>query len=244
MRLEGWRVQLKVHEAWTAAVENMKRMNQASTVRPEMPDEVFSLNPDASNNVLRFTVKPVVFNVPERANWGIANLYIVVKGWLHFEAEGDETDTITTSDFGTKIAYFRKKNESLEHIYGAHYDLDTRGKGHPVFHAQHGSQIDIGDNIVSRFGVDVERVDCIGKLCAGIRTPTGQMDLFSVFAQICADHLMGEHPSSEVERAFEQTRKVCDFFYGAAHRFGFLQESRITKCYRTLHWYGPQPVGT
>ena len=237
MNRETLRVARKVHQAWINAIESMKRMNQASIVRPQIPDQIFTLDRDVPADVIKFEIQPVVFRVPERANDKAANLFIVISGWLSFEATGRREECIKTRDFGTKVGYFRRKGDQLEHIYGAHYDMDVAGKGHPVFHAQVGSQMEIGESIETQFRIDDVRVDYLAKVSSSIRTPTAQMDVFSVFAQICADHLMREDSAKEVERAFERTRSVCGFFVGAAHRFAFLQEREVIECYRSLHWY-------
>ncbi len=221
----------------------MRRMNHASMVRPQMPADIFTICRDAPENVIKFDIQPVVFNVPERANDRSANLFIVVSGWLSFDATGARDESIKTMDFGTKVAYFRRKADRLEHIYGVHYDMDVASRGHPVFHAQLRSQMDVGNNIQQKFRIEDERVDNLEKVSRTVRTPTAQMDLFSVFTQICADHLMWERSAPEVERAFEQTRKVCSFFIGAAHRLAFLREQSVIECYRSVHWYGSMENG-
>ena len=243
MNRQALRVSQKVHQAWISAIDNMKHMSHASIVRPQIPDEIFRLDKDVPEDVIKFEIQPVVFMVPERANDKAANLFIVMSGWLSFYAIGDRNDSIKTRDFGTRVAYFRRKDDQLEHIYGAHYDMDVSGRGHPVFHAQVGSQMEIGNNIETQFRIDDERVDYLAKVSRSIRTPTAQMDVFSVFAQICADHLMWEDSAEEVERAFDRTRSVCSFFVGAAHRLAFLQEREVIECYRSVHWYERQMNG-
>ena len=238
MNREGHRVVRKVHEAWNATLESMKRMSSAIAVRPQVPDEIFTPVQDASNGVINFQIAPIVFNVPERANTGRADLYIVVSGELSLNATSTDSQTIRTIDFGTRVGYFRRKGEYLEHIYGVHYDMDECSKGHPVFHSQLGPQMCFGGEITQRYRIDFERVNCIKKLCKGIRTPTAQMDLFSVFTQICADHLLWKNSPEKVELEFEKTRKICGFFSGAAHRLSFLQGESVTECYRSIHWYG------
>ena len=238
MTQEGRRVLKEVHEAWNAAVDSMKRMYSGILVRPVEPHEVFTpVKECIRENVVNIGVAPIVFNVPERADARKPNLYIVVTGWLNFLVKRDNNQTIRTKDFGTKVAYFRSKGGYLEHIYGAHYDMDERRVGHPVFHSQIGSQMEIGENIKQQFRDENERIDCIGKLFEGIRTPTAQMDFFSVFTQICADHLLGLNSTKEVKLEFDQTRKICSFFTGAAHRMEFLHAKRVFKCYRSTHWY-------
>ena len=238
MDQDGRRVVKKVREAWNAAVYSMGRMYTGINIRPDVPDAVFTPVQDIPKGCVKIEVAPIVFNVPERADAGKANLYIVVAGWLSFDTKNDESKIIKTNNFGTQVAYFRSKCNSLEHIYGAHYDMDERGKGHPVFHSQLRSQMEFGGSIEQQYRINSERVDCIKKLCRGIRIPTAQMDLFSVIIQICADHLMWENSPKEVELEFEKTRKICSFFSGAAHKLAFLQEQCVVECFRSTHWYG------
>ena len=237
MNREGHLVVKRVYEAWNATLESMRRMSSAVLVRPQVPDEVFTPVQDESNGVVKLQVAPIVFNVPERANAGRANLYIVVSGEISF-VTNSSVQNIRTNHFGTRVAYFRHKGDSLEHIYGVHYDMDECSKGHPVFHSQLGSQMEFVGDIEHRYRIDIARIDCIKKLCKGIRTPTAQMDLFSVFTQICADHLLWKNSPTKVEVEFEKTRQICSFFTGAAHKMPFLQGERVSECYRSIHWYG------
>jgi hypothetical protein len=63
------------------------------------------------------------------------------------------------------------------------------------------------------------------------------MDVFSVFTQICADHLVYAKSSQEVKDAFDALRSSCNFFYGAAHRLTYLNSLPASSCYRSTHWY-------
>lgn len=234
-----WRVEQRVHQAWNGAIDGMKSMSQAIIVKPEVPNLVFRRARSNVQGVVKLSVGPVVFNVPERANHGRANLYIVVTGWLSLYAQRRENGrTMRTNDFGTRVAYFRLKDHKLWHVFGAHYDFDTNSKGHPVFHMQVGPQMEIGQKIGEHFGRLEERVNELGKIARTVRTPTAQMDFFSVFTQICADHLLWRNSPPDVHRAFERTRESCNFFVGAAHKLAFLRERTASECYRSIHWYG------
>ncbi len=239
MNQHAFRVEQKVHSAWNGVLDGLKQMNQASTVRPEVPSMVFKVDQCAPDDVVKLLVGPVVFNIPERANGQAANLFIVIKGWLTFEGPDFGNTPFKTGNFGTNVAYFRLKDSRLEHVFGAHYDMDEMRNGHPVFHAQFSSQINIGSSIKELFNRSDELVDHLEKILNRVRTPTAQMDVFSVFTQICADHLMWEQSAPEVQRAFEQTRSSCNFIVGAAHRLAYLNSKPAIGCYRSTHWYGP-----
>ena len=240
MNQTSQRVVRKVHEKWTDAVHSMRRMSSKVFIQPEGPHEVFPTVRDELNGVVNIEVAPTVFYVPERANARKANLYIVVSGQLSFVVDLNDSHSIRTTDFGTRVGYFRNKENCLEHIFGVHYDMDVSSKGHPVFHSQLGSLIEYGSSIEQRYGDNKEMVDCIEKVCKGIRIPTAQMDFFSVFVQICADHLLWRDSHEKVEQEFERTREICSFFTGSGHRISFLEGKSVIECFRSVHWYEQQ----
>jgi hypothetical protein len=217
----------------------MMKMAQATAVRPDNPYEVFQFDQQPDLNEVRLTIRPVVFNVPERAGRPEANLYIVVKGWLTFEEV--DRGQLKTKTFGTEIGYFRAKRGALEHVFGIHYDMDEEKPGHPVFHAQLGSLSEFKARISETFRVDGELSDQMNKVLRNVRIPSAQMDVFSVITQICADHLIGaavpDQLAKEVLIAFASLRKSCDFLTGAAHRLEFLSKPSASECYRSTHWY-------
>ena len=64
------------------------------------------------------------------------------------------------------------------------------------------------------------------------------MDFFSVFTQLCADHLMrAKQPKGQVAGAFRHIRFACDFMIGGAHRLAQLNSAKAKECYRSTHWY-------
>ena len=222
--------------AWQGIRAAMAQMHPSSQMRPANATDVFS--PDGDSVESKFDVGPVVFNVPERANSGEANLYVGISGWLSFGVPLASDPRRTTLRFGTQVGYFRVKGDHLAHIYGVHYDMDEKLPGHPVFHGQMGSQVG--------FGMDVNRLyhlqlgigdDLPGALLRNVRTPTAQMDVFSVITQIGADHLVSESSGPEVHAAFNKLRESCDFFMGAAGRLAYLNSLPATHCYRSTHWY-------
>ena len=237
MNRNALRVQHRVNNAWNNAIYGLKQMDQSSTVRPQEAMEIFTFANDAPDNVVKLIVGPVVFKVHERPNHRAPDLFIVVKGWLSFEGPDFSACPLKTKDFGTEVAYFRSKADTLEHIYGAHYDMDEESLGHPVFHTQFSPQIEFGTDIQVLFRLNYDVVNRMEKILGTVRTPSAQMDVFSVVTQICADHLMNEQSGTAVINAFRRMRKACDFLVGAAHRMAFLNTAPAIKCYRSTHWY-------
>ena len=71
-----------------------------------------------------------------------------------------------------------------------------------------------------------EVVDLVGRMLRNVRTPTAQMDFFSVFTQLCADHLMSVNPvgsNPELTAAFDDVRSACSFLQGVAHQLTLSQ---------------------
>jgi hypothetical protein len=174
---DGQRVLQRARTAWEHAVHNMLQMYQASVVKPTSSYEIFGIDPDAAEDEIKLLVKPIVFNVPERPNHADADLYIVVEGWLSFEGPDFKSEPLKTKNFGTKIGYFRSKAGALEHVYGAHYDMDEMHPGHPVFHAQVGPQLNFGSNVQNQFSVLGNVVPRMGNILKTVRTPSAQMDV-------------------------------------------------------------------
>ena len=234
---DAHRVLQRVNDAWQAAIYGLSQMSQASTVRPANGYEIFRLDFNAPNDEVKLDFGPIVFNVPERPNRRAPDLFVVAEGWLTFEGPNFKQGPLHTKDFGTELGYFRQKDRRLRHVYGAHFDMDERRPGHPVFHLQLKSKQAFGAAVQSHFKRDDEIVDLMGEILGTVRTPSAQMDIFSVVAQICADHLIWSDSSSDVKQAFTRLRSSCDFLVGAAHRLPFLSDAHAAGCYRGSHWY-------
>lgn len=234
-------VQRHLIEAWDAVRLGLRTMYPVSDVRPNSGFEVFVLSDNGGEDETKFDVNPIIFNVPERATRQDPNLFIALKGWLSFEAPGSDTDSLRTKSFGTEIGYFRSKHDVLEHVYGAHYEIDEHKPGHPVFHAQISPQMGLLAHVNDHFRRSWAAEDRVRYILRNIRTPCAQMDVFSVIAQICADHLIHNESGPEVHRAFSRMRASCDFFVGAAHRMEYLSSAAARNCYRSTHWYAGTP---
>lgn len=241
---DAHRVRQRLIDAWTTAIHGLRQMNQACSVSPDNGFEVIRLDSSAPSDVVKFDVGPVVFNLPEKATHRSPNLFIVMQGWLTIEGNELKKSSLLTKDFGTEIGYFRLKQRNLEHVYGAHFDMDEKGPGHPVFHVQFGSQPLFGPIVHSAFKRDEEVIDRISGVLGNVRTPSAQMDIFSVITQICADHLIWRDSAAEAKKAFIDVRRTGSFLVGAAHRLAFLNNAHASNCYRGSHWYEAPAANT
>src|ERR1700681_1567158 len=90
---------------WAEVGPSLARMHSAATVRPSAGWAVFELLPGATPNVVEFAIKPVVFNLPERADDVSTDLYIVVQGRIAVRRDTFANEgVLVTHGFSTKAA--------------------------------------------------------------------------------------------------------------------------------------------
>lgn len=233
---ETWSIQRELSTAWQGIRSSITKMRPSTVIQPGTAADVFK--PDSGSEEAKFNIGPIVFNVPERANDSVSKLYIVVQGWITFGPPLVAHQRRTTLEFGTQVGYFRRKGDQLAHVYGIHYDMDEKLPGHPVFHAQMSTQAKLAPTVEQYTSLKLDSdLDWSRGLLRNVRTPTAQMDTFSVITQIGADHLLSESSGDEVRAAFIKLRGACDFFLGAGARIGYLNTLPATHCYRSTHWY-------
>ena len=227
-------------QAWTGKVRSMKRMDQGTNVRPVYAQEVLRIDEGTSENKVKVDCGPAVFKLCEKAG-GMPTMYVVVEGWICVQQISGNAAKLQTTCFGTKVGYFRSKSGLLEHVYGVHYDMDLLGDGHPVFHAQLATAKDLASAIHDKYRLSAKVVDRVTPMLRNVRTPTAQMDFFSVFTQICADHLMARNAANiqhQAGTAFDSVRSACSMLQGLAYRLNYLNGDNAKDCYRSSHWYG------
>lgn len=185
-------------------------LNFGGNIRPRTPEEIFRFAIVGSNNQIKIDVKPIIFQVPERAP-KIAKLYVCVKGRIVFCCPFDE-DKPKTDSFSTSVGYFRQHNKCLEHVYGVRYDFDINQFGHPAFHAQMDSLMCFSDHIRKRYFDDRCVSDKVEAALKHVRIPTAEMDVFSVFVQIIADHLIHRDSNCCEKKNLTRHLKTVVFF--------------------------------
>lgn len=216
----------------------LERLRSAAEVKPRDAQRVFVPAPSPNAGAVNFTLSPIVFNVPERADHLNLDLFVVVHGRLSFDRKAyNDRKILATHDFATKVAYFRRTSTSLQHVYGAHYDFSLNELGHPVFHGQMRSYLELAEAVKQQYSVDREVVDSVGAVLRNVRVPTAQMDVFSFFIQLCADHLLYEKSGNDEKAAFNSLMQKGDFCQGAAFQLARLQVEAAYTCYRSRHWY-------
>ncbi|WP_186095802.1 hypothetical protein [Burkholderia gladioli] len=225
-------------EQWNEVTGALSKLSTVAEVRPDSGENVFTVAGDQAAGVIAFDLNPVVFNLPERADDLSTDLFIVVAGRLGILADSVRSDSILlTHDFSTKAAYFRRTRNALVHVYGAHYDFALSELGHPTFHMQLRSFGALASYVKEQYRVDCEVKDSMDGVLRNVRLPCAQMDFFSFFTQLCADHLLFKDSGKEERAAFNHLLKKGSFLKGAGSRSGRLVEEAARACYRAGHWY-------
>jgi hypothetical protein len=239
MDRESYRVFSLLTKEWSEVVATLQKMNPRAEVRPTDPWSAFDVMTSAAENTIRVRLNPVVFNLPERADDLNLQLYITVDGYVTFDRDlFIASGVMRTREFGTRVAYFRAMNSGLKHVFGVHYDFSRDEIGHPVFHAQMRSLSAFSGHVRELYTVGGDSLeDSIEGVLKTVRVPTAQMDMFSLFLQVCADHLL--HAASGVEErdAFNAFLERSAFLQGAGFQFGRLGTDAARVCYRARHWY-------
>lgn len=216
----------------------LERLRSAAQVRPRDAQQVFQMTDSANDGAANFTLTPIVFNVPERADHLNTDLFVVVEGRLSFRRkEYTDSKVLATHDFATNVAYFRRTPTELQHVYGVHYDFSLNELGHPVFHGQMHSYLELAEVVKQQYNVDRQVIDCVGGVLRTVRIPTAQMDVFSFFIQLCADHLLNAKSGWDEKAAFNSLLPKSEFWQGAAFQLPRLQTLGAYSCYRSRHWY-------
>ena len=221
--------------AWTTMRSCMRQMYPACDVRPHDGHDVFRFQ-KANDKGVVCEVKPVVFLLPERASQTQPNLFVGVKGWLSFDG-GAESGELRLRSFGTNVGYFRSKKNALDHVFGVHYDIDESSVSHPVFHGQIGPQTEFVGWINEYYRGEWLALDKVGCLLRNVRVPCAEMDVFSVFLQICADHLVDGYSARRQRSTLTRLRDSCGLYLGAANRMAGLICGSEHLCFRGIRWY-------
>ena len=229
-------IQRRLVKNWESTKSSLQKLKSFASVRPEDGWSIFNrLN--VYNDHVEFDVEPIVFNLPERHHHTTANLYVVIRGRLCIAREDSDEGPLVTRSFASEVGYFLRRMDRIRHLYGAHYDFVLADPGHPVFHAQLKSYCQLFEFVRDKFNIDGEPEDFMRGILSRVRVPCAQMDIFSLFLQLCADHLMGTRVGPEETRAFNELLKNNGFLRGAGSQSSRLASEAAVSCYRALHWY-------
>lgn len=196
-----------------------------------------TVDPQIDPDAVAFELKPVVFKVPETRK-ASRDLFVAVRGLFSFRRESfAKEEKFVTTFFSSEVGYFVRDHSSLRHVFGIHYDFTPNDRAHPAFHGTLKSFADFAEMVRDAYRFDADLVDDVEGILERVRIPTSQMDVFSVFLQICADHLMHANSTEEERAAFHSLLKHSAFCAGAAWKVDRMMTAEASQCYRARHWY-------
>ena len=232
----------KLHKAlmarWAAVYGCATELGNSVDIRPS--DSYAVIQHESTKDARAdFRIKPVVFTLPELADLTSKDFYIVVEGLISLDKQAfRDSEVVRTLSFSTHVAYFRYTKEGFQHMYGAHYDFAQNEIGHPVFHVQLKSFANLFAAVNEQYGQTFEVAeDCMRGIPKRMRIPCAQMDAFSLFSQLIADHLLWKNSSTEELERFIHLIQDQRSLQGAAFQITRLQEEAAIRCYRGIHWY-------
>jgi hypothetical protein len=235
-----YKIQRALMNQWDAVRACIERLNNSATVSPTDPLKLFRVT-HSDEDLVTFAIGRTLLIFPERANDMQNKMHIVVTGQLsidkkQFEAKGE----IRTIGFKSAAGYFRLKHDgTLQHVFGAHYDLTEDEVGHPAFHAQLNSFLDFVDEVQGRYGsAPLQVTNEMKNVLKTVRLPSAQMDYFSLLIQAMADHLISPTYSTAADiETFRELLQKNKAIHGRAYDIKRLQIPAATACYRSVHWY-------
>jgi hypothetical protein len=193
---------------------------------------------DVENGTTSFEVEPVLFNLPESQKDFGASLFVVVRGLLTIDRSRFEDDKyLQMTKFNTRVAYFRQQRDGFEHVLGAHFDIAIDDTGHPAYHMQFDDYKEVMSVIDAAFGEQKLINNCMASAPKLIRIPCAQLDTFSIWIQLVADHLLGSLSSDEDKATFKGLLAKARLLHGTGHLIPRLQQADLNACFRAHHWY-------
>lgn len=235
-----YKIQRALIAHWEAVRLCVERLNNSASVIPADAAGLFRVS-HSDADVLAFDIGETLLILPERAKQVSNPMHIVVKGRLTIDKKHFMTsEQLRTTHFQSEAGYFRLKTDgTLQHVFGAHYDLTQNEVGHPAFHAQLKSFLGFADIVQLRYAdTPLNVTNAMENVLKTVRLPSAQMDYFSLLIQAVADHLMSPNSSStEDVNSFQALLGKSKSFQGRAYDIARLQEPSATACYRSVHWY-------
>jgi hypothetical protein len=235
-----YKIQRALIAHWDAVHRCIERLNNSASVIPADASGLFKVS-HSDADALAFEIGETLLILPERAKQASNPMHIVVKGRLTIDKRHFlESEQLRTIHFQSEAGYFRLKSDgTLQHVFGAHYDLTQNEVGHPAFHAQLKSFLEFADIVKLRYSSTALNVtNAMENVLKTVRLPSAQMDYFSLLIQAVADHLMSPNSSStEDVNVFRELLGKSKSIQGCAYDIARLQEPSATVCYRSVHWY-------
>lgn len=229
---------------YESLIATVRAVNPAATLLPDRGYDVFRPNyEESTDDIAHFEILPVKINLPLKGQLTSNDLYVVFEGKLGLDvAAARQHESLLIKSFASRAGYFAWCNQSLEHVFGVHCDLDTQRLAHPSFHAQLVSfsahfQPHVREMIDVPLGVDR-----MAGILHGVRVPTAQIDFFAFIVQLVADHLMWERSGEEERKGFNELLKLGRVVKGLTSEIPCLSRGAELPCHRGPHWYSDAPL--
>lgn len=236
----NYRICMGLIDQLEAIRDAVPRLNNSAQVIPSDFQGIFV---ETHNNaqMVEYEIRPIMLILPERVDDAKAELHIVMRGRLAIDKDHfTQNRQLRTISFGTEVGYFRLKNDgTLQHVFGAHYDLTENETGHPAFHVQLKHKIEFADIVQKEYtGQKLDPKNFMEHLLKTTRLPSAQMDVFSLMLQAVADHLMSPNFSTDADKqVFNGLLGKNKQIQGRGYFIPRLQEQSAVTCYRSVHWY-------
>ncbi|WP_155635122.1 hypothetical protein [Burkholderia cepacia] len=226
---------------WDNTMSFLDRLNSSISVMPKSGFSVLEHSTDLGfPNDICLRIKPVVFNLPEKASHATdRSLFVMLQGRITFDRQLYKTNKeLQAVAFSTEVGYFRQRKRALTHVFGAHFDMAPNEPGHPVYHGQIKSFSKWYDEFKGQalFPENCELSDSLGSILANVRIPSAHMDPFSYVLQLGADHLIWRDSAEAEKRTFAELRNSSMKIKGNANRLAQFTPDAL-KCLRSPHWY-------
>jgi hypothetical protein len=176
-----YKIQRALIVHWEAVRLCVERLNNSASVIPADASGLFQVT-HSDADTLAFDIGETLLILPERAKQVSNPMHIVVKGRLTIDKKHFiESEQLRTVHFQSETGYFRLKNDgTLQHVFGAHYDLTQDEVGHPAFHAQLKSFVGFADIVQHRYSdTPLNVTNAMENVLKTVRLPSAQMDFVS-----------------------------------------------------------------
>lgn len=234
------KVWTKAGSHFEALIAAVQRVHPAASFVPYSGYEAFKPNvADSTDAICIFEIDPLIINLPVRGQASGNDLYVVFQGRIGFDVDSVVSHNILkTVSFASRLGYFTRVKDTLEHVLGMHCDLDIERVAHPAFHAQLVSFGSEFSPVVQSY-VPAPLHDRMTGVLHGVRIPTAQLDFFALIVQLAADHLLWQKSGTPEREGFDDLVRLDKQVKGITPEIDFLCHSATLPCHRGPHWYAP-----
>lgn len=236
MHADELKIQGRLQAIWLKAQHTVMGINSGAHLRPKDHTKAFTYS-SSTPETTTFDFEAITFKLPERGENSALDLYIVISGNIVIRRSSASAASLQTDSFKTIAAYFKYKNGQANHTCGMHHDFDLQTPRHPFFHSQFRDYPELWPVAATEFKLDAQVNNFMQNILGTVRIPTAQLDIFSLFAQVFADHLLHKNSPKDAYGHFNSFLSHANGLQGAAFQLPKLANIQTAHCYRAHHWY-------